>query len=201
MEHELEAEIVRVYRKHGGTHAFDPIIGCGPNALQLHYTANSGPIEAGRLTLIDTGASIDGYQADITRTIPVDGRFTERQREIYETVLAAQQAVIDRCKPGALVGELHAEAFEKIADAGYGQYFVHGTSHHLGLETHDVGDPERPLASGAVITVEPGIYIPEEEIGIRIEDDVLITADGHRVLSEAIPKSITAIEQRMTAPR
>lgn len=196
-EHELEAEIARTYRAHGATHAFDPIVACGERALQLHYRNNRGPVSSGELLLVDSGASLDEYKADITRTYPVDGRFDERQRQVYEAVLAAQEAVIADCKPGVLLGDLHRRAYAVIDGAGFGEYFIHGTSHHLGLETHDVGDVHRPLAAGAVITVEPGIYLPEERLGVRIEDDVLITASGCRVLSEAIPKTIEEIERRM----
>ena len=194
-EQEIEAEIVRVYRSHGATHAFDPIVACGDNALVLHYTANAASIEAGRLLLVDTGACLDGYRADVTRTYPVDGRFDPRQREVYEAVLRAQHEAIAACRPGALLGDLHASAWSSIDAAGFGEYFVHGLGHHLGIETHDVGDLYRPLEPGAVITVEPGIYLPGDGIGVRIEDDVLITADGHRVLTDAIPKSVEDIER------
>jgi Xaa-Pro aminopeptidase len=197
-EYEIEAKITAIYRAHGGRHAFDPIVGSGANALKLHYTENRGTLGAGELLLVDTGVSIDGYKADITRTIPVNGRFTDEQRAIYETVLAAQQATLQACEPGAMLADLHVTAFEAIDRAGYAAHFPHGTSHHLGLETHDVGDVHRPLAPGAVITVEPGIYIGKSALGVRIEDDVLITDSAHRVLSRAIPKSIEEIEQRMT---
>jgi len=196
-EQEIEAEIARIYRASGATHAFDPIVGGGGNALKLHYRDNSAALAAGTLLLLDTGACLDGYRSDVTRTFPVDGRFNPRQAELYEIVLTAQQAAIERCRPGIRLGELHQVAFDSIAAAGYGEYFVHGTSHHLGLETHDVGDLAAPLAPGAVITVEPGIYLPDESIGIRIEDDVLLTDGEPRVLSSAIPKSIEAIESRL----
>lgn len=196
-EQELEAEIARVYRASGATYAFDPIVGGGANALKLHYRDNSAALAAGTLLLLDTGACLDGYRSDVTRTFPVDGRFSERQAEVYEVVLAAQQAAIESCRPGATLGQLHEVAFDSIHAAGYGDYFVHGTSHHLGLETHDVGDLATPLAPGAVITVEPGVYLPDESIGIRIEDDVLLTDGEPRVLSSAIPKSIKAIESRL----
>ena len=196
-EYELEAEITRIYRAHGGIHAFDPIVASGPNALSLHYTENKGPIEAGQLLLVDTGVSIDGYKADITRTVPVDGKFMPRQREVYEAVLRALEQTVAECRPGALLGDLHARAYRTMEDAGFAEHFVHGIGHHLGLETHDVGDVHRPLAPGAVITVEPGAYVGAEGIGVRIEDDVAVEDDGYRVLSEAIPRSVEAIEQAM----
>jgi Xaa-Pro aminopeptidase len=196
-EHELEAEIARVYRAHGATHAFDPIVACGARALQLHYRDNRGPVVSDELLLVDSGASLNGYKADITRTYPVNGRFSKRQRQVYETVLEALGAAVAACKPGVLLGDLHRHAWEVIERAGFGEHFIHGTSHHLGLETHDVGDVHRPLTAGAVITVEPGIYLPDEQLGVRIEDDVLITESGHRVLSVSIPRTIDEIERRM----
>jgi Xaa-Pro aminopeptidase len=198
-EFELEAVITGTYRVHGAEHAFDPIVAAGPNAMLLHYGENNGPIEPGGLVLVDTGASLDGYAADVTRTFPVDGTFTDRQREVYEAVLRAQEATIAECRPGALIADLHARAFEVVADAGFGDHFPHGTCHHLGLETHDAGDVHAALHPGAVITVEPGVYLADEEIGVRIEDDVLITEDGHRVLSAAIPKQVADVERAVRA--
>jgi Xaa-Pro aminopeptidase len=197
-EHEVEAEITRIYRRRGGTHAFDPIVACGDNALKLHYSDNSGSLDEGRLLVIDTGASIDGYRADITRTLPVGGRFDERQREVYEVTLAAVKEAVSSAGPGALLGDVHAKAYAVIEKAGLGEYFVHGIGHYLGLDAHDVGDNHSPLQPGAVITVEPGIYIPAEGIGVRIEDDLLITEDGCRVLSEGIPSGIADIEKAMS---
>ncbi len=194
-EHELEAEIARVYRANGAVHGFDPIVATGRNATLLHYGRNNARVAEGDLILIDTGAQAGGYGADVTRTFPVDGHFSERQREVYETVLRAQQAAIELCRPGTLIGDIHAETYRVIDAAGFGECFMHGTSHHIGLETHDVGDVHRPLEPGAVITVEPGIYLEDEAIGVRIEDDVLITPEGHRVLSEAIPKQVEEIER------
>lgn len=196
-EYEIEGEITRHYRGQGAGHAFDPIVACGVNAVFPHYKANDSRIEPGQLLLIDTGALLQGYRSDVTRTIPVGGRFSDRQREVYETVLAAQREAIEQCRLGALLAEIHATAFRAIEAAGFGDYFIHGTSHHLGLETHDVGEIHRPLTEGSVITVEPGIYLPDEKIGVRIEDDVLVTADGPRVLSEAIPVTADDIERRM----
>lgn len=196
-EYEIEAEITRVYRGRGAQHAFEPIVACGSNALSLHYTENSGEIHAGQLLLIDSGAAIGGYCSDITRTFPVDGNFTDRQREIYDTVLKAEQAVISKSAPGALLGDMHAVAYNAIDDAGFGEQFVHGVGHYLGMETHDVGDQHRPFEPGVIYTVEPGIYHTEDGIGVRIEDDVLITADGCTVLSSEIPSSADALSKRI----
>jgi Xaa-Pro aminopeptidase len=194
MEYQVEAAITGHYRSKGGTHAFEPIVAAGPRACMLHYVENDREIEAGQLVLIDTGCSLDGYNADITRTFPVDGQFTPRQREVYEVVLAALEAVNAAAAPGTNLGDLHATAFEIVDAAGFGKYFVHGTSHYLGMETHDVGDRYRPLLPGAVITVEPGIYIQEEGLGVRIEDDLLITTEGCEVLSRDIPKTVEDME-------
>jgi Xaa-Pro aminopeptidase len=193
-EHELEGEVLRVYRSHDAGLAFEIIVAAGKNANLLHYTANNGRVSAGDLVLLDTGASVAGYRADVTRTFPAGGRFSPRQRAVYEVVLRAEQAVIDACRPGAKLEELHAIAWDVIEEAGFSASFPHGTSHYLGLDTHDVGDAAAPLEPGAVITVEPGIYLPEEGFGVRIEDDVLITGNGHRVLTEAIPKTVAAVE-------
>lgn len=198
-EYELEAEIFRIYRSKGAGLAFETIVASGPNANLGHYRENSRTIEPGDLVLVDTGASFYGYKSDVTRTFPAGGRFTPRQREIYQVVLRAEREAIALAKPGAKIEDIHAKAYDVIDAAGFGKYFYHGTSHYLGLDTHDVGDYWVPLEAGAVITVEPGIYIPEEGIGVRIEDDVLVTENGHRVLTESIPKEVSEIE-RLTAP-
>jgi len=200
-EHELEAEIARVYRARGATHAFAPIVGTGLNALKLHYEKNTGTLEPGQLVLVDTGATLDGYRSDITRTLPVSGTFSVRQREVYDAVLRAADAAIALCRPGATIGEIHARAHEVIAQAGFGEHFVHGIGHHLGLETHDAGDVHRPLAPGAVITIEPGIYLADDAIGVRIEDDVLVSGDGPIVLSVSIPREAAAVERWIAEAR
>ncbi len=196
-EHQLDAELAAAYRTAGAGFAFGSIVGAGRNALKLHYRDNDGPIEAGDLVLVDSGAKLGGYCADVTRTFPADGAFSPRQRELYKVVLAAQAAAIEAIRPGILLGELHAIAWQSIDAAGYGAFFIHGIGHHLGIETHDAGDIHQPLRAGAVITIEPGIYLADEGIGIRIEDDVLVTADGSRELTAGIPKTIEAIEARM----
>lgn len=196
-EHALEAELTAAYRRSGADHAFGPIVGAGRNALKLHYRDNAATVEDGALVLVDSGARLAGYRADVTRTLPASGIFSARQRELYEVVLAAQQATIAAVKPGAFLGDLHVIAWESIEAAGYGAAFIHGIGHHLGIETHDAGDRYRALEEGAVITVEPGVYLADEGIGIRIEDDVLVTAGGQRVLSALIPKTVEAIERWM----
>jgi Xaa-Pro aminopeptidase len=196
-ECEIEAEITRVYRTRGARHAFEPIVASGRNALALHYRKNSGHLGEGELLLIDTGADLERYKCDVTRTIPVAGSFSERQRQVYAAVLRAQEAAIERCRPGSTLSDVHEAAWNSLESTGLSAFFVHGTSHHLGLETHDAGDVHRPLEAGAVVTVEPGAYIDDEAIGVRIEDDVLVTDGRPQVLSEAIPRSIEAIEARL----
>jgi Xaa-Pro aminopeptidase len=196
-EHELDAELIAAYRTAGAGHAFGPIVGSGRNALKLHYRDNDGTVLADDLVLVDSGAKLDGYCADVTRTFPAAGTFSPRQRELYSVVLAAQEAAIEAIRPGILLGELHAIAWESIESAGYGKAFIHGIGHHLGIETHDAGDVHQSLRPGAVITIEPGIYLSDEGIGIRIEDDVLVTDDGYRVWTAEIPKTVEAIEAGM----
>ena len=196
-EYRLEAELEHVWRGSGGTAAFPTIVASGPNAVLLHYRAGDRELRDGELVLVDAGARIDGYRSDVTRTFPVNGTFSPRQKEIYEVVLRAQEAAMALCRPGTPIEDVHSAAYDVIADAGFGRYFIHGTSHYLGLETHDAGDIYKPLEPGVVLTVEPGIYIPDEGIGVRIEDVVLITGDGFRNLSGNIPRTVEAIERVM----
>ena len=166
----------------------EPSSGRGVNSTVLHYRFNNQPLEDGDLICIDSGASkFGGYGADITRTIPANGTFTKRQREIYDVVLKANEAAIKAVRPGVRMAAVDAVARAIITKAGYGDYFIHGIGHHLGLETHDV-TPEGPLKAGNVVTIEPGIYIPEEKIGVRIEDDILVTKDGRKNLSVKDPQ-------------
>jgi Xaa-Pro aminopeptidase len=180
--------------------AYDPIVASGPNSTTLHYSKNSRRMEAGELVLMDVGAACGGYASDITRTVPVSGTFTPRQRELYEIVLGAQKAALAAVKPGATMPQLN-QIVRAYLDA-HGQlakYLNHRISHGVGLEVHD--DPPatstEPLEAGMVITVEPGVYIPEERIGIRIEDTLLVVAEGARVLSAALPKEPGEIEKAM----
>jgi len=177
----------------------------------LHYNKLDRKIEAGDIVLMDVGGQYSGYASDITRTIPANGTFTPRQREIYEIVLGAQNAAIAALKPGMTLGGQSATSLQKIASdyinshgkdkegRSLGRYFIHGLSHHLGLNVHDPSGPYRPLEAGMVITVEPGIYIPEENIGVRIEDDVLITPTGYKLLTARLPRTPDEIEKIMAA--
>jgi Xaa-Pro aminopeptidase len=168
-------------------------------------------MDRGELVVMDVGAECAGYAADITRTVPVGGKFSPRQREIYDIVLGAQKAVIAAVKPGMMIAKtapdsvsLYKIALNYINTHGkdrngepLGKYFTHGVSHHIGLEVHDAFDPGAPLKEGMVITVEPGIYIPEENLGVRIEDMVLVTKDGAKLLSGALPREAGEIERAL----
>jgi len=201
-EFQLDGVLEGSFKQQGAQHqAFDPIVGAGEQTTILHYEKRDQPLKPGQLLLLDVGAEWDRYAADISRTIPVDGRFTPEQARIYDIVLEAQNAAIDAIRPGITVREVHEIARNVIRTAGYVDDFIHSTSHHLGLDVHDVADYGKPLAPGMVITVEPGIYLPETEIGVRIEDDVLVTKDGHRVLSSFIPRERAAVEAWVGAAR
>ncbi len=198
-EAEIHGTLDRVFREHGAMGAaYNPIVGAGVNSTVLHYNANDQPIADGDLVCIDAGAEFGRYAADVTRTYPANGKFTKRQREIYEIVLKAEEAAIRAAKPGVWFHELDAIARAVIEKAGFGDYYIHGIGHHLGLEVHDAS-PEAPLEPGAVITIEPGIYLRDEKIGVRIEDDIQITANGSRNLTKAIIKNPDEIEARMKA--
>ncbi|HEU4436426.1 MAG TPA: M24B family metallopeptidase, partial [candidate division Zixibacteria bacterium] len=179
--------------------AFPSIVATGKNTTTLHYTRNDAIVKEGDLFLMDIGAEFDHYAADVSRTIPVSGKFSPAQRKIYEIVLKAQNAAMAKVKPGAYVREdVHAEAKRVIEEAGYGEYFIHNTSHFIGLDVHDVGDYGSPLKAGMVISVEPGIYFPEQGIGVRIEDDVLVTKNGFKLLTGHIPREVDEIEKLMS---
>jgi Xaa-Pro aminopeptidase len=209
-EYQVAATMAAVYLDRGCERgAYAPMVASGPNAVFLHYETNNRRMEAGELLLMDVGAECAGYAADVTRTIPVDGRFTPRQRELYNTVLGAQKAVIAAVKPGVTIDRGGPQSLQEVALAylnshGHdqhgrplGKYFTHGISHHIGLEVHDAADPSASLEEGNVISVEPGLYIPEEQIGIRVEDMVLVTRDGAQVLTAGLPKEAAEIERLM----
>ena len=239
-EYELEAALGHVFRTRGGAGpAYNTIVGGGRNATILHYIRNDQPLAGGELVLIDAGVEYQGYASDVTRTYPIGGKFEGAARDLYSVVLAAQQAALDASKPGTTLPEIHQTALRvlvdglrslRILDGGadeiiakelYRPYYMHGTSHWLGLDVHDVGayvvrdglksgDGEgegatkpRPLAPGMAYTIEPGLYVAADDekapaafrgIGIRIEDDVVVTESGILNLTREIPKSIEALE-------
>ncbi len=200
-EFELQRYVETGYHQGGSRElAVRTIAGGGFNSTVLHYHANDQVLRDGDLVCLDSGAKWCGYSADVTRTLPVNGKFTARQREIHDLVLAAQTAAIRACKPGARFHHIDEAARAVIRRAGLADAFIHSIGHHLGLETHDA-NPDAPLQAGAVITIEPGVYLPDEKIGVRIEDDILITARGPVTLTNGIPRSSKEIEAAMARAR
>lgn len=199
-ESDVAEAMTAAFRAAGAGPAFEPIVGSGANGTILHYSDNHKSIDEGDLVVIDYAAGVGGYAADVTRTLPASGRFTKEQRALYSIVLEANLAATDTARAGATYTEVHKAAQSVIATAGYEDYFIHGTGHHLGLDVHDPS-PDGPLAPGMVLTIEPGIYLPDSGMGVRIEDDVLITHSTPRVLTEAIPKTIESVEAAMERRR
>lgn len=199
-EYEIEASIDAYFRSHGVTHAYQPIIANGKNACTLHYIDNNSAIQSGTQLLLDVGAEVHNYAADITRTYFV-GEPDKRYRQVYDAVLEVHQFAIDMIKSGMMMREYENKIqqfmgeklrelglIKSISDENVRHYYPHSTSHFLGLDVHDIADYDRPLEPGVVLTVEPGIYIPEEGIGIRIEDDVHLTESGLTVLTDKLPR-------------
>ncbi len=209
MEYQLESTFAHTIRMNGADgNSFPTIAAGGSEAVILHYVENSRVLEENTMVLIDLGAQYKEYAADITRTYPVSGKYSPRQKQIYDIVLKAEQAVIASMKPGlpftALNETCRQVLSEELIKIGLissieelSKYYYHGVSHHLGLDVHDISDREAVLMPGMVLTVEPGLYIAEEGIGVRIEDDVLITENGHEVLSEQIIRTTEEIESYM----
>ncbi len=227
-EYEVEAEFMHEFRRHDAWVSYSPIVGSGSNTCTLHYIDNDAELQDGDLVLIDAGCELDYYASDITRTLPVNGRFSPEQRAVYEIVLEAQLAAIDKTCPDNHWNEPHDAAVRVITkglrkiglldgtlprlikDGAYREFFMHRTGHWLGMDVHDVGDYKvgdewRLLEPGMVMTVEPGIYIPAQrkiparwrDIGIRIEDDVVVTSDGADILSKGLVKEPDEIEALM----
>ncbi|MGN6153759.1 MAG: aminopeptidase P N-terminal domain-containing protein [Lysobacteraceae bacterium] len=228
-EYELQAEIERVFRRHDAEPAYGSIVGAGENGCVLHYRANNAPAKDGMLVLVDAGAEYRGYAADITRTFPVNGRFTPAQRALHDLVGAAQRAAQAQARPGVPYEAGHVAAVEtltegllrlgllkgtlekNIAEGHYKRFYRHKTGHWLGLDVHDVGEyrldgESRLLEPGMVFTIEPGLYVSADDrsvdarwrgIGIRTEDDILVTKDGHTVLTDGLARSADEIEAFM----
>jgi Xaa-Pro aminopeptidase len=229
-EYEIEALIEYVFRRSGASGpAYNSIVGAGVNATILHYVSNDAELRDGDLLLIDAGAEYEGFASDITRTFPVNGRFTEAQRELYRLVLGCQEECIRMVAPGADMDEMHKRSVEiltegmvrlgllkgevgkLIEEEQYKKFYMHRLGHYLGMDVHDVGayhrdGGPRPLDAGVVLTVEPGLYVAEDAedipdkyrgLGVRIEDDVLVTTEGFRVLTDKAPKQVEEIEALM----
>jgi len=226
-EHQVQAEIEYAFRRRGGSGpGYGTIVAAGANSCILHYRAGDAVLKDGEVCLVDAGGEYQGYTADVTRTFPVSGSFTKAQRDLYEVVLAVQLEGIEAVKPGATVDGIHdltvrrltegmiklglleGAVEERIADKSFRRYYMHRTSHWLGLDVHDAGDytpggEPRPLAPGMVLTIEPGLYVAADDekapaelrgVGIRIEDDVLVTEGGRKNLTEAVPKDVRDVE-------
>jgi Xaa-Pro aminopeptidase len=205
-EYELEAAAEGTFRRLGAERlGYPSIVGAGVNGTVLHYDENRARLADGDLVVMDLGAEFGYYSADVTRTIPASGRFTPRQRAIYNLVLGAQQAALDSVRPGVTIAQLTQIARRHIRDQSgdlcapraCDVYFIHDLSHWIGMDVHDVGSYATPLAPGMVFTIEPGIYLTAEKLGVRIEDDVLVTATGYELLSGGAPRTAEAIEKLM----
>lgn len=218
-EYEIEGEFIREFIGHRSRgFAYNPIIASGSNACILHYELNNRQCQNGELVLMDVGAEYANYNSDVTRTVPVSGKFTDRQRLIYQAVLEVKNKATEILRPGKTLKEFNQEvggimeealieigllSAEKVKDQDpekplYRKYYMHSTAHHLGLDVHDMANPHTPLAPGMILTVEPGIYIKEESLGIRLEDDMLIGDDTNTNLTESIPIEIAEIESIMS---
>ena len=218
MEYEIEAELMHEFLKNRSSgFAYQPIIGSGKNSCVLHYIENNQECKDGDILLMDFGAEYANYSSDLTRTVPVNGRFTNRQKSVYNSVLLVMKEATKMLRPGTLFKEYNKEIGKimeseliklKLLDSHdvrkqdpkkplYKKYFMHGTSHYLGLDVHDVGSFEWPMREGMVFTCEPGIYILEEEIGVRLENDILITSSGPNDLMKNIPIEVEEIEELM----
>ncbi|MCB0506200.1 MAG: aminopeptidase P family protein [Cyclobacteriaceae bacterium] len=219
-EYEIQAEFMHEFLNQGSRgFAYEPIIGSGYNACVLHYIANNDVVKEGEVILMDVGAEYGNYNADMTRCVPVSGRFSQRQKDVYNAVLHVKNEAQKMLRPGNVIPEYHKEVglvmqdqllklglIDKTdiknqdpANPAYRKYFMHGTSHHLGLDVHDVGNIYRKMEEGMVFTCEPGIYIPEENLGIRIEDNLVIRKDGLDNLMGDIPIEVEEIEEIMNA--
>ncbi len=198
-EHEVEAIVEYVFTRAGGRFpSFPTIVGSGPNACTLHYDRNDRTIRDGDLVLLDAGAEYAHYAADVTRTLPASGRFSDEQRRVYDAVLRAQSEARRLVRPGARIADIQARTAKVLDEEGFGDRFLHGCCHFVGLDVHDVGDRSTPLAPGMVLTVEPGVYIAEKGIGVRIEDMFLITEGGYEPLSDCVPSDPAQVESEMS---
>ncbi len=205
-EYQLEGALEYVFKAQGAERVgFPSIVGSGPNSVILHYDKNRRRVEAGDLVVVDIGAEYGYYTADLTRTFPVDGHFSPRQKALYDLVLGAREMGLEVIRPGATMREvnqavrgfLETRSGDLCGESSCAPFLIHGVSHWLGMDVHDVGTGGSTFTPGMVLTLEPGLYLPDEELGIRIEDDILVTETGHEVLSADLPRSTEEIEAIM----
>ena len=201
-ERDVQTKIEYAFFSNGATGlAYPSIVGSGPDGAVLHWDRNDRRLQAGDLVVVDAAAEYGRYASDITRTYPVSGRFTEEQARVYRAVYQAQEDILGAIKPGVTMAELQQAAEASLKRAGYLEAFIHGFGHFVGLDVHDAGRYDLPLPVGAVITVEPGVYLPDRGFGVRIEDDVLVTESGYRLLSSRIPRKLEDVEAWVAAAR
>jgi Xaa-Pro aminopeptidase len=213
-EYQIQSVIEHVFSVNGAVRpGFSTIVGSGKNSCILHWSTNTRKTEPGDVVVMDIGAEYEMYTADITRTIPISGTFTRRQRDVYDVVLKANQEAIAMVAPGVNMADINAKVNDVLAEglialglikdkSGLRQYYTHGLSHSIGLQVHDLGGANTVgvLKPGMVITIEPGLYIPAENLGVRIEDDVVVTETGHEVITSGAPKSVAEVEKLMKEP-
>jgi Xaa-Pro aminopeptidase len=197
LEYQIAAMAKFLFLWHGASgEAFGPIVGSGPNSCVIHYERNNRKMDPGDIVVLDYGPDYQYYESDITRTFPVSGKFSKEQAAVYQTVLDAQKAVLEILRPGATFELLEGAARRVLGQSGYGKWMTHSVGHYVGMSVHDVGK-WGPFEAGVVIAVEPGVYMPHKNLGIRIEDTVLVTKDGCEILSGGAPKEIADIENLM----
>ncbi len=201
-ERDVQTQLEYAFFAAGATGlSYSSIVGSGPNGAVLHWDKNSRILRDGDLVVVDAAAEYGRYASDVTRTYPVSGRFTPEQAKVYRAVYQAQEDVFTAIKPGVSMADLQRAAEESLRRAGYLADFIHGFGHFVGLEVHDAGDVERPIPVGAVFTVEPGVYLPAQGFGVRIEDEVLITDKGYRLLTGTLPRKLEDVEAWVTRER
>jgi Xaa-Pro aminopeptidase len=194
-ERDLQTQLEYAFFANGATGlSYSSIVGSGPNGAVLHWDKNTRLLRDGDLVVVDAAAEYGRYAADVTRTYPVSGKFTADQAKVYRAVYQAQEDIMAAIRPGVSMDELQHVAEESLRRAGYLKDFIHGFGHFVGLDVHDAGLYEKPLPVGAIFTVEPGVYLPEHGFGVRIEDEVIITPTGYRLLTQAFPRKLEDVE-------
>jgi Xaa-Pro aminopeptidase len=194
-ERDVQTQLEYAFFANGGTGlSYSSIVGSGPNGAVLHWDQNSRLLQNGDLVVVDAAAEYGRYASDVTRTYPVSGHFTSEQARVYRAVYEAQEAIFAAIEPGVSMADLQHAAEESLRRSGYLANFIHGFGHFVGLDVHDAGDYEKPIPLGAVFTVEPGVYLPEQGFGVRIEDEVLVTDHGYRLLTSSIPRRLEDVE-------